>query len=113
MKKPAQIDWHKADVKAALEKKGWTFASLSRHLGYTSNALVNCLHITAPKAERLVAETIGVPVSTIWPSRYHLDGTPKSGRGERGRGRYKRQAERIAKPNDTSVKTGCNVNVQG
>ena len=87
--------------------------SLSRSLGYKSNALINCLHITAPKAERIVAEAIGVSVSAIWPSRYHPDGTPKSGRGERGRGRYKRHADLTSKRNDTSVKTGCNVNVQG
>lgn len=88
-KKPAPQDWHKADIKAALEKKGWTFCSLSKSLGYKRDGLRNCLHVPAPKAERIVAETIGLPAQSIWPSRYHPDGTPKSGRGERGRGRFK------------------------
>lgn len=85
--------------------------SLSRHLGYGGNALINCLHVPSPKYERIVAETIGVAVQTLWPSRYHEDGSPKSGRGERGRGRFIRKADRPVKSNDTSVKTGCNVNV--
>lgn len=47
-----------------------------------------------PKAERIIAEALGVPPEQIWPSRYHPDGSPRSGRGERGLGRYKRKASR-------------------
>lgn len=47
------------------------------------------LHRPWPKAERIIAEFIGVSAREIWPSRYHHDGAPKSGRGERGIGRYK------------------------
>lgn len=84
-----QQDWHKADIKAALEKKGYTFMSLCRELGYKGDPIRNCLHVPSPKYERIVAEVIGHSVQTIWPTRYHVDGTPKSGRGERGRGRFK------------------------
>ena len=42
-----------------------------------------------PKYERLIAEHLGTTPQTIWPSRYRNDGTPKSGRGERGLGRFK------------------------
>jgi len=113
IKKPDSKDWHKADVKAALEKKGWTFCSLSASLGYKRDAIRNCLHVPSPKYERIVADTIGIPVQTIWPSRYHADGLPRSGRGERGLGRFIRKSDRPVASNDTSVKPDCNVNAQG
>ena len=49
-------DWHRADIKAALEKAGWTFAALGKSRGYTRGALVNVLNTSYPKAERIVAE---------------------------------------------------------
>lgn len=103
-KKPAPQDWHKADVKAALEKKGWTFMSLSREFGYKGDPIRNCLHYPAPKYERIVAEKIGVAVQAIWPSRYHADGSPKSGRGERGRGRYKANCHFSSRGAEVNVK---------
>jgi len=70
-KQPTQADWHKADIKAALEKAGWTLRGLSRHHGYAhSTQLVCVLHRHWPKGERLVAEAIGVKPEEIWPSRY-------------------------------------------
>ena len=63
-------DWHKADIRAALNKNGWTTASLSRHLGFTSGALYQALLRPWPKGERAIAEAIGVDPSDIWPSRY-------------------------------------------
>lgn len=88
-KKPASGDWHKADIVAAVWKRGTSIHRLSRQLGYASQSLNMVLHRPWPKAERLIAEVIGVPPQTIWPSRYHPDGTAKSGRGERGLGRHK------------------------
>lgn len=35
--------------------------------------------------ECIIGEAINVPANKIWPSRYHPDGTPRSGRGERMR----------------------------
>ncbi|MDG4560565.1 MAG: helix-turn-helix transcriptional regulator [Candidatus Competibacter sp.] len=63
-------DWHPADVVAAVRKAGWTLRKLSIHHGYTPTALDNALHRRWPKAERLIAEAIGVPPEKIWPSRY-------------------------------------------
>jgi Ner family transcriptional regulator len=39
--------------------------------------------------EKHIAAAIGLRPQAIWPSRYHADGTPKSGHGERGIGRPK------------------------
>ncbi len=73
-KKPPQGDWHPADIKAALEKAGWSLRRLSLHHGYASpTTLKNALHGRWPKAERLIAEAIGIDPATIWPSRYPED----------------------------------------
>lgn len=69
-KKRRPSDWHRADIKAALEKAGWTLRRLSAHHGYSPDLLKKALDKPYPNAERLVAEAIGVSPETIWPSRY-------------------------------------------
>lgn len=86
-KKPARSSWHRADIKAALEKRGWSMRRLSLASGYGANSLKLALDRPWPKAEAILAEAIGVPPQRIWPHRYHRDGSPRSGRGERGLGR--------------------------
>lgn len=90
-KKPARTtpDWHRADIKAALEKEGWSLAALGVERGYAPGSLRIVLSKPWPKAEKIIADIVGVPAFRIWPSRYHANGAPKSGRGERGLGRYK------------------------
>lgn len=88
-KKPAPQDWHRADIKAALEKRGLSLARLARLNGYARTSTASALHFPWPKMERLIAGAIGIPPQEIWPSRYHEDGSPKSQRGARGIGRYK------------------------
>ncbi|ENG3801794.1 helix-turn-helix domain-containing protein [Proteus mirabilis] len=63
-------DWHKADIIAALKKKGTTLAALSRKSGLSSSTLANTLYRPWPKGERLIAQALGVVPSEIWPSRY-------------------------------------------
>lgn len=63
-------DWHPADIKAALEKRGWTFARISREYGYRSNTARQVLRYRALPTERIVAEILGVSPEEIWPSRY-------------------------------------------
>ena len=82
-KKPASTDWHKADIICGLWKIGTSVQKLSREHQYKSNVLELCLRKPWPKAERIIAEALGTKPQVIWPSRYHNDGTPKSGRGER------------------------------
>jgi len=90
-KKPAPQDWHPADIKAALEKRGFSLARLSRLNGYYRTAAAVALHLPYPKMERLISGAIDETPQTIWPSRYREDGSPKSGRGERGIGRFKKK----------------------
>ncbi len=95
-KKAASRDWHRADIIAAVRKTGTNLQQMSLAQGYGRSTLRNALNHPAPKYERLLAEHLsqykehrGITAQQIWASRYHLDGSPKSGRGERGLGRYK------------------------
>ncbi len=82
-KKLTTRDWHRADIIAAVRKTQTNLQALSRRHGLSRTTLSNALYSPCPRYERLIAEQIGVTPQTIWPSRYHLDGSPKSGKGER------------------------------
>jgi Ner family transcriptional regulator len=71
LKKPTHVDWHNADIVAALHKAGWTIRKLSVHHGYASpTQLSTPLQHSWPKGERLIAAAIGIDPAEIWPSRY-------------------------------------------
>ncbi len=83
-KKPAPKDWHPADVIAAIRKAGWSLQQLAFAHGYTSRtALANALHKPYPKAEKIIAGTLGVSPQSIWPTRYNADGTTNRAGGAR------------------------------
>lgn len=63
-------DWHVADIKCALEKKGTNFEQLARANGIAGSTIRNALRFKYPKAEGIIAKAIGVSPSAIWPSRY-------------------------------------------
>lgn len=88
-KKPASQDWHNADVIAAIRKTGTNISQLSLRAGIGYGVLRNALFKPYPTYERMIAAHLDLKPQDIWPSRYHADGTPKSGRGERGLGRYR------------------------
>lgn len=67
-------DWHRADIVAALHKRGWSLRGLSKHHGYkTPTALNNALDRKWPKGQLIIAQAIGVAPQIIWPSRYQND----------------------------------------
>lgn len=68
--KKAAVDWHRADIVAALHKKGWSLRKLSTEAGLSPGALNNALDRPWPKAERIIAAAIGEQPEAIWPSRY-------------------------------------------
>lgn len=69
-RKGSAVDWHRADIVAALHKKGETLAKLSRKHGLSSRTLNNALERAYPRAEHIIAEAIGTTPEKIWPSRY-------------------------------------------
>lgn len=66
-------DWHKADIIAALHKRGTSIARLSREAGLASSTLANALARPWPKGEWMIANAIGIHPSAIWPTRYDSD----------------------------------------
>lgn len=63
-------DWHPADVKAALAKRGYTFARIAREHGYRDNSPSAVLRRPWAPVEKIVARIIGVKPEVIWPTRY-------------------------------------------
>lgn len=65
------IDWHSADIIAALRKKGTSLAAESRRNGLSSSTLANALTRPWPKGELIIASALETHPWVIWPSRYH------------------------------------------
>lgn len=63
-------DWHRADVVAALHKKGWSMRKLSLAHGLAAGTLKTALDVPYPKAERIIASAIELEPEDIWPERY-------------------------------------------
>lgn len=77
-KNPVINDWHPADVKAALHKKGITLAGLAKLYGLEgSSSLSATFTRSLPTNEKRIAHAIGVHPKVIWPSRYNADGSRK------------------------------------
>jgi Ner family transcriptional regulator len=77
-KKPVAQDWHPADIKAALHKKGITLAGLAAAYGMTSSSSLSSTFTRSyPLNEKRIADAIGLHPMFIWPSRYNKDGSVK------------------------------------
>lgn len=72
-----QSNWHPADIKAALDKVGWSLRQLSLHSGLSANAVGHALRRPYPRAELIIASAIGYKPNEIWPTRYNSEGQPK------------------------------------
>jgi Ner family transcriptional regulator len=75
-RKPATKDWDQHDVLAALRRRGWSLRQLGFHHGYSAGALHKAFKQPWPKAERILADAIGIQPMQIWPSRYDSKGRP-------------------------------------
>ncbi|EAT2981425.1 transcriptional regulator [Salmonella enterica] len=63
-------DWHRADIVAALRKRGISLAQLSRNQGLASRTLNNAFERHYPKAESIIAQALDMVPEQLWPSRY-------------------------------------------
>lgn len=76
-KKPAHKDWHPSDIKAAVDKAGWSLRQLGFAHGYTGDSSFSeVFRRPWPKVEGIIAEAIGREAREIWPSRYDANGNP-------------------------------------
>lgn len=71
-KKSAYVvaDWHPADIKAELNKKGLTLRALSVANNMHPDSLKNALRTSYPRGERIIAAALGYQPEEIWPERY-------------------------------------------
>jgi len=65
-----KVDWHPADVLAALKKRGKTLSGLSQAHGYHVTAAGKALKRPWPALEALIAAELDLSPEEIWPSRY-------------------------------------------
>lgn len=70
-------DTHAEDVKALLRKKFGSLQSFERARRLPLNSVAAGLRRPYLAVEDAVAAELGRPASTIWPSRYHSDGSRK------------------------------------
>ena len=63
-------DWHRADIKSALKKKGITLRDLSRAAGLSPDSLRNVFTRSWPRSEQIIAQVLETSPDVIWPSRY-------------------------------------------
>lgn len=68
--------WHWADIKAALAHKQTTLTELSLRHQYSRNSLHKVQSQNWPKAQKIIADALGVQPQTIWPDRYDASGAP-------------------------------------
>ncbi|WP_165010825.1 helix-turn-helix domain-containing protein [Neisseria yangbaofengii] len=65
-----KTNWHRADIVAALKKRGWSVRALSMAAGLAPNTLGTALQCPYKKGEKIIADALGIPPDEIWPQRY-------------------------------------------
>ncbi|WP_104036671.1 helix-turn-helix domain-containing protein [Vibrio jasicida] len=65
-----RMDWHRADIKAELSKRGLSLAELGRRNNLSSSTVKNALDKHYKRGEEIIAEALGTKPEKIWPSRY-------------------------------------------
>ncbi|MFV0447877.1 MAG: transcriptional regulator [Vibrio sp.] len=63
-------DWHRADVKSALEKAGTNLSKLARENKIKPVTFRNVLRTPCPSYQEIVAKALNEKPENIWPSRY-------------------------------------------
>lgn len=77
-KKASREDWHPADIKAALHKRGITLKGIAQAYGLKdSSSLSATFTRSLPANERRIANALGLHPKDIWPSRYKDNGDPR------------------------------------
>lgn len=72
--------WDRERIKFELRERGYTLSMLDRKYGMCTGYFSQALIMPLRKAEKVMADILGVPASEIWPARYGSDGRPHQGR---------------------------------
>jgi Ner family transcriptional regulator len=73
-------DWHTAEIREAIKKRGLSLSRLSVANGYHPTAVGKALRRPWPRVEQIIAAALGETPQTIWPSRYDPEITsPETG----------------------------------
>lgn len=70
MRTISPTDMHPADIRAAVNKKGFTLASVSRAADLPEHACRAALQGRSRKGEAAIAKVLGLAPEQIWPSRF-------------------------------------------
>jgi Ner family transcriptional regulator len=71
-------DWPWWRIKAGLEARGLSITSLAARHGITKWSLTKAKYRPQPRAQEILAAALGMAPQLVWPSRYHLTGSPVS-----------------------------------
>ena len=61
---------HKADIKAALEKKGFTLTAIDKKFGFSPGTARDALRTGRPVAENAIAKILDIPPFLLFPNRF-------------------------------------------
>lgn len=67
--------WHRADILAAVKKRGSNLAEIARGVGLARHTLYWAMS-TSPRlrANKAIADFLGVPLHELWPQWFDEDG---------------------------------------
>lgn len=68
--------WHRADIRAAVIKKGKTLVQLSLDNGLPEWACRNAITVRHKAGEMAIARFLGVPLWELWPGRWRNPSKP-------------------------------------
>jgi len=66
--------WHLADIVAEVRKRGSSLAGVAREHGLARQTLYWALIEPRPRANRAIAEFLGVPLNVLWPRWFDASG---------------------------------------
>lgn len=89
--------WHRADIIAAIHKRGTSLRQLSLRHGLAESTLRAALQRPATPSNQIISRFLGVPLHELWPDWFDLRGRrlrrgAKTATGARGASSQKRDA---------------------
>ncbi|MEX2126924.1 MAG: helix-turn-helix domain-containing protein [Xanthobacteraceae bacterium] len=70
---PTKSGWHRADIIAAIHKKGSSLRRLGRDHGLAESTLSAALSQPRTPSNRIIANFLGQPLHALWPQWFRAD----------------------------------------